>query len=63
MRGGEGVEFGIVELTTIVTLYGRKMQIKSRYGRKLEKRRARRRHQIFGGEEWSIKVSKIIKND
>jgi hypothetical protein len=25
---GEGVEFGIVELTTIVTLYGRKRQIK-----------------------------------
>jgi hypothetical protein len=26
--GGEGVEFGIVELTIIVTLYGRKWQIK-----------------------------------
>jgi hypothetical protein len=26
--GSEGVEFGIIELTTIVTLYGCKMQIK-----------------------------------
>jgi hypothetical protein len=26
--GGEGVEFGIIELTTIVTLYGCKRQIK-----------------------------------
>jgi hypothetical protein len=26
--GSEGVEFGIIELTTIVTLYGRKRQIK-----------------------------------
>jgi hypothetical protein len=28
MCGGEGVEFGIVELTAIVTLYERKRQIK-----------------------------------
>jgi hypothetical protein len=26
--GGEGVDFGIIELTTVVTLYGCKMQIK-----------------------------------
>jgi hypothetical protein len=26
--GGEGVEFGIIELTTVVTLYGCKRQIK-----------------------------------
>jgi hypothetical protein len=28
MCGGEGVEFGIIELTTVVTLYGCKRQIK-----------------------------------
>jgi hypothetical protein len=28
MCGGEGVEFGTVELTTVVTLYGCKRQIK-----------------------------------
>jgi hypothetical protein len=28
IRGGEGVEFGVVKLTTIVTMYGRKRQTK-----------------------------------
>lgn len=37
VRGGKGVEFGVVELTTVVTLYGRKRQIKLSMGERAKR--------------------------
>jgi hypothetical protein len=50
MCGSEGVDFAVIELTTIVALYGRKRQIKLSMG-KCAKRSKR---QTFGVEEQSI---------
>jgi hypothetical protein len=63
MRGGEGVEFVVVELTTFVTLYRRKRQINLCMGESVK----RGKHGVGIGflaeRNCPQKVSKIIKND
>ena len=40
VHGGERVKFGVVELTTVVTLYGRKRQIKLSIGERTQRRKS-----------------------
>jgi hypothetical protein len=61
--GGEGVEFSIIELTTVVTLYGYKRHIKLCMS-KLAKRDKRDVGIGFQAKrDGPQKMSKIIKND
>ena len=40
VHGGERVKFGVIELTAIVTLYGRKRQIKLSIGERTKRRKS-----------------------
>jgi hypothetical protein len=61
--GGEGVEFHIVELTTIVTLYGRKRQIKLCMSERTKRGECGVGIRFLAKRDGPQKMSKIIKTD
>jgi hypothetical protein len=63
VRGSEGVEFGVVELTTVITLYGCKRQIKLGMCESVKRGERSVCIRFLAHRNDPSKVSKIIKND
>jgi hypothetical protein len=61
--GGEGVEFGIIELTTVVILYGCKRQIKLCMSEHAKRGERGVGIGFYAKRDGPQKRSKIIKND